>query len=128
VHLGIGTVLVADDDEAMRKVVQRMLSRWGFDTRLASGGADALHQLDDDVVCVILDWKMPGMGGEETLREIRRAGSRAPVILISGYPDAEAASGFRAGELAAFLRKPFRAEALRDTLRDVLATRPIDDP
>ncbi|HUI69670.1 MAG TPA: response regulator [Spirochaetia bacterium] len=120
---GSGTVLIADDEETVRKVGGQMLAHLGFQTILAADGQQALSSFithHSSIVCVILDLTMPAMDGEETFREIHKIDPRVPVILSSGYNEQEAVQRFVGKGLAGFLQKPYRLSQLRQKLTSVL--------
>ncbi len=120
---GSGTVLLVDDTEMVRVVVAEMLELSGFSVLMASDGNEAValfrercHEID----CILLDSKMPGMGGEETYDEIRRISESVPVILSSGQGAQESAEQFGDKGVAGFLRKPYEVADLQDMLRTVM--------
>ena len=116
---GSGTVLVVDDDEVIRKLVCRLLEGWDFSVLTVPDGVRAIElfaESKDEIVCVILDSRMPRMNGEETFKRIRKMGSAVPVILISGYGESESTTEFEAEDLAGFLQKPFKAADLQREL------------
>src|SRR5688500_19168429 len=78
-------VLVVDDEPAFRLLVGRLLARGGFSIAEASSGEEALRLLDAGLVvdAVLLDYRMPGLNGGETLQELRRRGLQVPFVLIS---------------------------------------------
>jgi PAS domain S-box-containing protein len=122
---GNGTVLIADDEETVRKVSGQMLAHLGFRSILAADGQQALSSFlvhRDSLVCVIVDLTMPAMDGEETFREIHRIDPRIPVILSSGYNEQEAVQRFVGKGLAGFLQKPYQLSQLRRKLREVLGS------
>jgi len=83
-------VLVVDDEVAILRLAATMLKQAGFDAVTAASGAAALDlavQSSPDVI--MLDLKMPGMDGPETLRRLRERGDDTPVIILTGYPDSE---------------------------------------
>jgi len=119
---GNGTVLVVDDEEAVRHVTRAMLDRMGFHTVCAENGVRGIEQLDNgarNAVCVLLDMTMPLMNGAETLRHIRSRRPQLPVLLISGYTAEDAAAHLGGDRFTAFLQKPFRAADLELALRRV---------
>jgi len=121
---GTGTILLVDDEEAVRNVAGRMLERCGFAVLRASDGREAVELFRaraSDIVCVLLDLAMPRMDGEETYRELRRIQPGVRVVLASGYSDPEIAQRFRGAGLAGFIAKPYRVEALSAKLREALA-------
>ncbi len=109
-HPATGTVLIVDDEPMVRAVARRALERAGFETATACDGLDALRVYADHektIDAVILDMKMPRLGGEEVFGELRRQRPDLPILLTSGY-DEEATVGKVAGmELAGFIQKPF---------------------
>ena len=80
-------VLVVDDEARVRGAMQRMLHELGCEVVLASDGAEALRQLDRGarIDGVLLDLAMPGMRGEEVLRQLVARGSTVPVFVLSGF-------------------------------------------
>ena len=83
-------VLVVDDEKAIRRLIRDMLEPEGYRVSAASSGAEALALMRQDTPDVaLLDLKMPGMGGPDVLREIRKAYGALPVIIITGYPDSD---------------------------------------
>jgi len=84
------TVLIVDDDDATRTLLRTYLTRTGHAVRDAASGAEALDLMGADVDIVLLDLMMPGLGGVETLRRMRLAGHRQPVILLTAVTSAEA--------------------------------------
>ena len=119
---GSGTVLLVDDEETARAVGRRMLERLGFEVLLASDGQAALEVLraHTEIDLVLLDLTMPRLGGEETLRELRRLRAGLPVLLTSGYNEQESVGRFAGQGLAGFIQKPFQLGALRDAVRAAL--------
>ncbi len=123
---GKGTVLLADDDPAVRDVARSILEGSGFRVITASDGEEAVEafrQRSAEVSLVLLDMTMPRMGGEEAFRELRRLRSDVAVILSSGYDERDATSRFAGTGPAGFLKKPYRASELLDRVRDVLSSR-----
>ena len=125
-----GTVLIVDDEEILLKVCGTMVRRIGFDVLTAARGHEALEIFREHagkIRCVLLDLTMPGMGGEETLRELRRIDAKVPVIVASGFAASKAANRFGGAPPAAFIEKPFRMELLAETIRKVLGTQELSD-
>jgi DNA-binding NtrC family response regulator len=82
------TVLVVDDDSELRSIIDEILSMEGFSTRQASDGKEALKvfpSLSPDAV--LLDLKMPGMGGIETMEALRRIDTSVPIIILTAFGD-----------------------------------------
>jgi PAS domain S-box-containing protein len=114
-----GAILVVDDEPQVRRMAAAMIARLGFESIVAEDGRAALTVLDerpDAVCCVLLDLTMPGMDGVTTFGEIRRRLAELPVILCSGYSEAEATNRFTGAGLAGFLQKPYGLDDLRARL------------
>ena len=103
----MNTVLVVDDEHAVRESIRMILEYEKYEVRFAQDGRSALEALRGGPAdLVLLDIKMPGMDGIEVLQEIRRQWPLVPVIMISGHGTGETAS--EAARLGAyeFLPKP----------------------
>lgn len=87
-------VLMVDDEAQFRKTTKKILERHGFETILAATGPEALEKLSLNPDVVVLDIKMPGMDGHETLAHIKDVNPDLPVIMLTGHgalPSAESA-------------------------------------
>jgi DNA-binding NtrC family response regulator len=112
-----GSVLVVDDEEIMRDVLETLLSAEGYRVELAKTGEEGLETYGRrpfDVV--LLDVSMPGMGGLRALEEILKNDSEAVVVMITAYATFDTAIG--AWERGAFgcVRKPFQNELILSTV------------
>ncbi|NQT13121.1 MAG: response regulator, partial [Planctomycetes bacterium] len=120
---GSGTILLADDKEAVCAVGKAMLECLGFSVLTAPDGREAVKvflQHADEIACVLLDLTMPHMDGEEAFREIRRLRSDVKVVLCSGYNEQDATQRFAGSGLAGFTQKPFTLGTLKATLVEIL--------
>ncbi|MCP3983315.1 MAG: PAS domain S-box protein, partial [bacterium] len=118
-----GTILVVDDEDSVRRLAARILERLGFQVIQASSGVEAVEffvERSDQIVAVILDLTMPGMGGEECFVELRRIRNDVRVLLVSGYSESDAIGRFVDGQIAGFLQKPYGPQTLTDGLRAIL--------
>jgi two-component system cell cycle sensor histidine kinase/response regulator CckA len=121
-YAGAAVVLVIDDDANVRAALLKMLASCGLQVIEAADGPSGARTASaraSEITLVLLDMTMPGMDGEETLRAIREHSS-VPVVLISGYGEAEATRRFAGLGLAGFLQKPFSSEQLSEKLHQVL--------
>src|ERR687894_602837 len=112
-----GSVLVVDDEEIMRDVLETLLSGEGYRVELARTGEEGLEAYGRrpfDVV--LLDVSMPGMGGLRTLEEILKADPEAVVVMITAYATFDTAVA--PWERGAFgcIRKPFKNEQGTSTI------------
>jgi len=118
------TVLVVDDEPTVRVMLAEMLDTYGFSTRLARDGREALgHLLQHmaDIDLVLMDVVMPVLGGVDTLREIRKRGWDIPVLLMSGFTADAPIQEARHLNLAGFLYKPFSLEELHHCVLQALS-------
>jgi two-component system, NtrC family, response regulator AtoC len=109
----IHTVLIVDDEAVVRNGISRALSQKGIETRGAASGQEALDDLGNAPVdLVLLDIRMPDMDGIEVLKQIRTHHPDTDVIMITGYPTID--SAVRCTKLGAldYLVKPFRLDDL----------------
>lgn len=113
----MATILIVDDDAALREGLAEALTDLGHTPRLADSGREGLAALDRDVDAVLLDLRMPGgMDGIEVLRRIRSENDAPPVVVLTAF--ASAANTIEAMRLGAFdhLSKPIGRDALRTLL------------
>ena len=114
-------ILVVDDEESIRSLLQTILQRRHHDVLLAVSGAEGLEQFRQHAPDVtILDLKMTGMTGLQVLRTIRAEAPMAPVIVLTGAGTDEAEQEARAYGITAFLTKQFSLHELGAALRLVL--------
>jgi CheY-like chemotaxis protein len=120
---GSETLLLVEDDQALRGLATRILTQHGYTVLPASDGVDALavlsqHQAAVDLV--VTDVVTPRLSGSALVDRLRAARPDVPVLYMSGYPDDEIVRrGVRAPHTA-FIQKPFTPNALLAAIRDVL--------
>jgi putative nucleotidyltransferase with HDIG domain len=122
------TILIVDDDPAIRKVLSIGLERLGYSVLIAKNGAEALEILanpDIDPDCVMLDIRMPVLSGRETLPRIREIRPITPVIMLTAFSDLP--TGLESMRNGAFdyLVKPARLEQIAETIAKALKYRDI---
>ncbi len=118
-----GTILVVDDEVAIRDLTTDILVERGYDVLLAASGDEALEILGRrgaEVDLVILDIIMPGMTGLDTLRRIHEIDPRKRVLLSSGYSPEGTQAEARAEGAAGFVQKPYRVADLSTAVRNAL--------
>jgi two-component system, cell cycle sensor histidine kinase and response regulator CckA len=114
-----GTVLVVDDEPAVRSLAEAMLRRQGFATEAASSGEEALALARNRAgryVAALIDLTMPGMDGPTTLRAIRNLNPKLPAVLTSGLTEREVAADLSEDPPTVFLHKPFTLAELAFTI------------
>ena len=120
---GHGTVLVVDDEEAIRKLSRRMIERIGFSVLTAADAHEAIRvfrERQKEIVCVLLDLNMPQIDGEATFRELQRICPEVRVVLSSGYSEEDAVRKFAGLGLAGFIQKPHRYDTMIARLREIV--------
>ncbi|MCB2212289.1 anion permease [bacterium] len=107
-------ILLVDDEERFRQSLSERLELRGYETVGASNGEDAIKHIraNRDIEVVVLDRKMPGMSGEQTLKEMKEFRPELQVVILTGHGDLESAK--EAGKLDAFnyLSKPVDLDQL----------------
>jgi CheY-like chemotaxis protein len=124
---GTETVLVVEDEPALRLVARKILESAGYTVLVASNGDEALtcfHRTVTPVHLLLTDVVMPGMSGPALVARLREEGGRTTVLYTSGYAD-EALTGDGArDEHIHFLAKPYTGTTLLRKVREVLDARP----
>jgi two-component system cell cycle sensor histidine kinase/response regulator CckA len=113
------TILIADDDSAILSLVAEVLREHEFRVVTACDGAQALDRAREDanqIDLLLTDFEMPHMDGLQLAAAIRQFQPRIGVVLMSGSPKLEAASGV----CSIFLRKPFTPRLLLETITGLL--------
>jgi len=120
----VPTVLVVDDDAAVRAVASKVLRRSGYDVLEAGGGREALelvHARHGAVDLLLTDVVMPEVGGRELSERLRASYPEVRVLFMSAYTEDEVIlQGVRVAEVD-FLMKPFNLESLTRSVKEVLA-------
>jgi DNA-binding NtrC family response regulator len=119
-------ILVVDDEEKLRRVIELQLSAAGFEVEKA-GSAEEAMKLVDRADLVVTDLKLPGMDGLELLAAIRRQNMQVPVIVMTAFGTIEVAvEAMKAGAVD-FLLKPFSLDHLMAVVQKALEVRALRD-
>ena len=111
-------ILIAEDEPRLATFLEKGLASNGFATATASdGGAASLMARDDDFDLLILDIGLPGKDGFAVLREVRAAGQRLPVIILTARDEVSDKVGGLEGGADDYVTKPFRFEELLARVR-----------
>ena len=112
------TVLVVDDDPALRESVGRLLRSLGIETQLFASISDFLEaDPPDGPSCLVLDVRLPGKSGLDLQRELAAANRELPIIFITGHGDIPMTVQAMKGGAIEFLTKPFRDQDLLDAIQ-----------
>jgi len=121
--MGLGKVLVVDDEREVRQVLHEFLAGRGYDVVQAGSGAEALALLAREPLdLILLDVSMPGMDGVETLKRITALESPVPVIMVTANSDIGLTSKLLALGAADYIPKPFDLEYLDQAVSIQLTT------
>ncbi|PWU10419.1 MAG: hybrid sensor histidine kinase/response regulator [Terriglobia bacterium] len=130
-HHGSGRILVMDDEEHLRVLLERVLAAIGYEVRCASDGAEAIAIYEAETAvrrhfdAIILDLTVRGgMGGLETATRLRELGTTAKLIVSSGYSDAPVVADAPQFGFDAVIPKPWTPIQLSEVIRRVL----VQDP
>ena len=116
-------ILVIDDEQGIRELLDALLRRKGYDVVLAESGRKGLELFRRERPDVlVLDLKMPEMDGLTVLRQIRSLDPRMPVIILTGAGTAEAEQQVRALGVTEYVEKEFSLHLLGDALKRLLKT------
>jgi DNA-binding response OmpR family regulator len=121
-----GRILVVDDEPHIRRVLDAMLEKEGFEVVLAADGLEGLRAIAErDVDLVILDLMMPGATGLEVLAKIRTDPGRSdtPVVILTAKGQDADREAALAGGADDFLTKPFSPKKLVARIREILGAR-----
>ena len=120
---GSERILVVDDEDAVRTIMQRSLEHLGYEVSTATDGSDALEAYLDDELgfdLIIVDMIMPRMSGDELFYRLKDVDPGVPILVASGYAsDNRTKAILRDGALG-FIQKPFAIEELAQMVRGCL--------
>jgi len=119
-------VLIVDDEANIRRMMQLTLEADGYEVEDAADGATALERFGDGsrFDAVVLDQKMPGMDGIETLRQMLRRSPGARIVMATAYASIELAVDAMKAGARDFLKKPLTPALLRDAVAAALSKAP----
>ena len=119
-----GRVLLVDDEPIVRNTARAALERAGHVVEVAEGGREAVELVSRSphgFSLVLLDLGMPGFDGEQTLEALRQINPKLPVVMCSGYGDAEVQNRLRGKSVNGFLQKPFDFRTLKHKVSEWLS-------
>jgi FixJ family two-component response regulator len=118
-------VCVVDDDSLIRDSTVRLIRSFGFRVETFAS-AEEFENSDclEETACLILDVRMPGMGGLELQDRLSEASERIPIIFITAYADDEQERRAMKAGAVGFLYKPFSQESLLRAVRSALGEQP----
>ena len=120
---GSGTILLVEDEAAVRALARRVLEQAGYAVLEAADGLDGARvaeEFEGAIDLLLTDVVMPNLGGRALAERLRATRPRMPVLFVSGYPDGEMERGCLTSGGATYLEKPFSPRLLRETVRQAL--------
>lgn len=117
------TILLVDDEEAVRGVTRELLTRSGYEVLPADSAESALELVKHHrgpLHAAVLDWTLPGMDGKELGRQLRRTYPAIPIILMSGFHPRDARAHWDEDCPCVFLQKPFQLKDLEERLERLI--------
>lgn len=121
---GSGRILLIDDEQVVQDVASHMLNMLGYQVVTVSSGAEALDYYrahHNEIDAVIVDMIMPGMGGHECFRELKRINPAVKAILSTGYGLNEKVQSLMDEGILEFVQKPYQLSQLSEAVKRVLA-------
>jgi DNA-binding NtrC family response regulator len=119
-----GSILVIDDEEIMREILETLLTREGYEVRLASSAAEGLeHARSVPFDAAIVDMMMPGMDGISALDELKKIDDDMPVLMITAFASVENAIAAMKRGAYDYITKPFKNDEVLVVLRNAMAQR-----
>jgi CheY-like chemotaxis protein len=120
-------VLLVDDEVDFISALAERLRIRNYETRLARSGAAALVEVEKERPdVVLLDLKMPGMSGMETLVKIKDKDPSIEVIMVTGSVDSQVGESALNAGASGHMVKPFDIETLMEKIQDIMRRRGVD--
>ena len=119
----VPTVFIVDDDAAIRFAMQALMDSVNLNHEIFASADEFLEKFGEQRPgCLVLDIRMPGLGGLELQEELIKRGNTLPIIFITGHGDVPMAVEAMQKGAVDFIQKPFRDQELLDRIREALAT------
>ncbi|MDL2407751.1 response regulator [Rhizobium calliandrae] len=120
---GKSAVAIVDDDGAIRESLAELLDSMGFRVSTFSNALEFLNaDLDQNLVCIVLDVRLQGMSGLDLQDRLSQSGSWVPIVFMTGYADVSMSVQAMKGGAIDFLQKPFREQDILDAVARAEAT------
>ena len=117
------TVFIVDDDAAIRIAMQALMDSVNLEYEIFGSADEFLEKVSDQRPgCLVLDIRMPGLGGLELQEELLQRENTLPIIFITGHGDVPMAVEAMQKGAVDFIQKPFRDQELLDRIREALET------
>lgn len=116
---GSGTILLVEDEPQLIQIGKMLLEELGFAVIEAANGQEALElyrKNAESITLVVTDIGMPVMDGYQLFNNLKALNPELPIIISSGYGDAQSSSRIKAGEVSGYLNKPYKFDELQEVL------------
>ena len=123
---GSGTILLVEDEEPIRDIAKNFLELFGFTVLEAVNGKDAFEMYQKnsaEITLVLTDMGMPIMDGYELFHKLKSLDTKLPIVVSSGYGDAEVSARIGSDNIAAIISKPYNPSQLREVLKRVVTSK-----
>jgi two-component system, response regulator, stage 0 sporulation protein F len=117
----VGEILIVDDQAGIRLLLNEVFKKEGYKTHIASNGHEALELFNqNNLDCILLDIKMPGIDGIEVLTQIRAIDQNVPVFMMTAYGEKELVDMATKLDVKQFFTKPFNIFEVRDHINKLI--------
>ena len=117
-------IMIIEDDEAMRSLLEDFFEEEGFETDSASNGADALRILSKDHLdLIVTDIRMPGLTGLDILPRVRRLKPETPIIVMTAYGSEDVRRRSLESGATTYLEKPIHLSKLRTLIHEMISAK-----
>jgi DNA-binding NtrC family response regulator len=122
----MGSILVVDDEEIMREILETLLTREGYDVRLAASGDEGIEFAKTvPLDAAIVDVMMPGMDGLAVLDELKKVDDELPVLMVTAFASVESAIAAMKRGAFDYVTKPFKNDEVLVVVRNALERRQL---
>ena len=119
-------ILIVDDEEKMRRILEIMLQRMGHVVTASEDGADALQRLREDTFdLVISDLRMPGLDGDQLLAQLRKIGNKTPFIIVTAHGSVQSAVSTMRQGAHDYILRPFDIDTIKLSIDRVLTSQEV---
>ena len=116
-----GKILIVDDQKGVRRLLEELFKKEGWDVKVASDGQEAINKVEEGLPDIILmDVKMPNMNGLEASQIILQAHTQIPIIMMTAYGEIEVVKKALEAGVRKCITKPFDIIILRDMVNNLI--------
>lgn len=115
--------LIIEDEDLLASLIQRMLSRLGFETFTATTGSEGLRELkrlNQDLDLIVVDYHLPDISSNDIIHQVHLLSPSLKILLTSGYP-LDMLTGIKRADINGFLAKPFNFDQIKSTVTTLFA-------